>query len=501
MKLPKKYIWISLGVIVLMGIIFSFSGNKNTPLPNTTTIKRGDLIQEVSVTGRVKPSSAVDLGFERAGRVSVVNVSVGQHVEAGTVLAEVESSSARGSLQQAEARLAELRRGSRPEELDVKKAQLAKITQDLENAYSGVTDVLNDAYTKADDAIHTKTTGIFSGYQASSYKYTFFVCDSQLATNGEALRDSSEKILSTWKNENATLSSSLAESELSGAMTRTSAHLENLSMFLNAVSQALSLDCTISNTALDTYRTNINTARTNINTAISSLNTKEQSIATLALTVSQTKDELALLQAGTASEIISAQEGLVLAARGELAKYRVVTPISGVITNADIKVGEGATVGTTVFSIISDASYKIEAYVPEADIAKIKKEDIAKVTLDAYGPDVVFKARVSEIDPAETIIDNVPTYKTTLHFTKNDARIKSGMTANTDIETASRAGVLYAPGRSIITRNGEKYIRVVSADNTTNDVSVTTGLKSSDGTIEILSGITEGLTIVTTPTE
>ncbi|KKW18263.1 MAG: hypothetical protein UY61_C0087G0001, partial [Candidatus Adlerbacteria bacterium GW2011_GWC1_50_9] len=30
--------------------------------------RRGDILQEVSVTGRVKPSQSVELAFERAGR-------------------------------------------------------------------------------------------------------------------------------------------------------------------------------------------------------------------------------------------------------------------------------------------------------------------------------------------------------------------------------------------------------------------------------------------------
>jgi len=501
MKLSKKhYIW---GSIIVAGVIIFFlsrGGNETTP-PGTSIIKRGDLIQEVSVTGRVKSTSEVNLSFERSGRVAQVYTRVGQHIEAGKILAEIESSAARGSLEEAEARLSELKRGARPEELAVKKAELAKYTQDIENTYLGVTDISNDAFTKADDALHTKTTGIFSGYKTSSYKYTFSICDSQLTTDGESLRYSSELELDAWRSENDMFPSALGATELATVLSQTGAHLEKLLTFFDGVSRALTLDCTISNTSLDTYRTNINTARNNLNTALATVNTKKQAISALLLTVEKVRNELTLLEAGSASETIAAQEARVLSARGELSKHRVVSPISGVVTKVDTEIGEGAAVGVNVFTIISDASFKIEAYVPEADIAKIKIGDQANVTLDAYGPDVIFKAKVSSVDPAETIIDNVPTYKTTLHFIENDPRIKSGMTSNTDIQTASRAGVLFAPGRSIISKNGSKYIRVVSADNTTNDVSVTTGLKSSDGTIEILMGLAEGDTIITTPTE
>lgn len=495
----KQIIWTGIIIAVVVGGYFFFTGKKDAVLPNTTTVKRGNVVQEVSVTGRVKSTSAVDLGFEKSGRVAGVYTSVGEQVKAGSLLAEVESSSARGSLLEAEARLSELQRGSRPEELAVKKTELAKYTQDLDNAYNGVTDILSDAFTKADDSLHAKTTGIFSGYKTTSYKYTFSVCDSQLAGNSESIRQTTEIDFDAWRNENASFTISPTKTDFTDSLNRGTKHLEGVQSLLESVSRALTLDCTITNTALDTYRTNINTARANITTALSNVNAKKQAIATLALTVAKVKDELSLLEAGTASEVISAQEARVLSARGELAKYRIISPISGVVTKADIKEGEGSTTGKTVFSIISDTSFEIEAYVPEADIAKIKIGDNARITLDAYGSDVPFPGSVVAIDPAETIIDNVPTYKTTLYFSESDPRIKSGMTPNIDIATASRTGVLFAPERSIITRNAEKFIRTVVTDGTTTDIPVTVGLKGSDGSIEVISGPTEGTTIIMAP--
>lgn len=500
MQLSKKQIiWGSMIIAVGIIIFIVATNDKNTVLPNTTTIKRGDVIQEVGVTGRVQSTFAVDLGFEKSGRVAGVYATVGERVSEGRLLAEVESSSARASLMETESRLSELARGSRPEELAVKRAELAKYTQDLDNAYSGVTDILNDAFTKADDALHAKTTGIFSGYKTSSYKYTFSVCDSQLAGNSEFARQSAELDFDAWRAENSSFPVSPSKTDLLNALNNASNHLAVTLTLFESISRALSLDCTITNTSLDTYRANINTARTNISTALSNVNTKKQSIATLALTLAKAENELALLEAGTASEVLSAQEARVLSARGELAKYRITSPISGVVTKVDIKAGETSTIGKTVFSVISDTSFEIEAYVPEADIAKIKIGDSARITLDAYGSDIPFPGKVTAIDPAETIVDNVPTYKTTLHFTENDPRIKSGMTANIDIATASRANVLYAPERSVITKGSDKFIRSVSADGTTTDVPVTTGLKGSDGSIEILTGVTEGTTIIMAP--
>jgi RND family efflux transporter MFP subunit len=175
----------------------------------------------------------------------------------------------------------------------------------------------------------------------------------------------------------------------------------------------------------------------------------------------------------------------------QISKTVLRSPISGVVTKQDAKVGEIAPAGVILVSVISNARYEIEANIPEADIAKIKIGDRAEVTLDAYGSDVIFPATVSKIDPAETIIDGVATYKTTLQFDTNDDRVKPGMTANTDISGQKRIGVLFIPGRAISTKDGVKTVNLVE-EAVTREVIVTTGLRGSNGDVEILSGLKEG---------
>ncbi|MEK7107483.1 MAG: hypothetical protein AAB899_04845, partial [Patescibacteria group bacterium] len=122
---------------------------------------------------------------------------------------------------------------------------------------------------------------------------------------------------------------------------------------------------------------------------------------------------------------------------------------------------------------------------------QVKLGDEARVTLDAYSSDVVFAAAVTKIDPAETIIDGVPTYKTTLQFLQDDRRIRSGMTANTDIAGAKRENVLYIPGRAIVGKGADKTVTVIEGE-ATREVKIETGLRGSNGDVEVISGLAEG---------
>jgi len=101
------------------------------------------------------------------------------------------------------------------------------------------------------------------------------------------------------------------------------------------------------------------------------------------------------------------------------------------------------------------------------------------------------------IDPAETIIEGVPTYKTTVEFLLPDERVRSGMTANMDIIGERRSNVIAVPQRAVFTRGSEKFVRILGADGkTSNEQKVETGLRGSDGNIEILSGLNEGERVV-----
>jgi len=189
-------------------------------------------------------------------------------------------------------------------------------------------------------------------------------------------------------------------------------------------------------------------------------------------------------------------EASVISAKAELDKTVIIAPISGTVTRQDAKVGQIDSANVVIMSLITTANFEIEANVPEADIAKVAIGNIADVTLDAYGNDVLFEAKVVKIDPAETEIEGVATYKTTFIFTKEDERVKSGMTANIDILTAKKENVIVVPTRAVSSKNNEKFVQVLT-DRGPEDVLVAVGLRGSDGNIEIISGVSEGDKIVT----
>jgi len=183
--------------------------------------------------------------------------------------------------------------------------------------------------------------------------------------------------------------------------------------------------------------------------------------------------------------------------RAQFQKTIIRSPINGIVTKLDASAGETVTVNTPIVSVISAASFEIETYIPEADISKVKVGNTADVTLDAYGDDVLFQASVITIDIGETMIEGVTTYKTILQFTEEDERVKPGMTANIDILTAERNNVIAIPQRAVSSRNGQKFVKLLGDQGEVEEVVVETGLRGSDGNLEITAGINAGDKIIT----
>jgi len=180
----------------------------------------------------------------------------------------------------------------------------------------------------------------------------------------------------------------------------------------------------------------------------------------------------------------------------EIDKTIIKAPFSGLVSVQDGKEGEIVTANGPLVTLISDGHYKIEAFVPEVDIAKIEIGDSAKFTLDALTDREVFNATVIKIDPAETMIEGLTTYKVTLDFETEDTRIRSNMTVNLEILTDKREGSIALLQRAIIEKDGSKYVRVLK-NGIIEEIVVETGIIANDGFVEILSGIEEGDEVVT----
>ncbi len=586
-KKPKYYI---IAAILLVGVIAGYAlfTKKQAISYDTATAVKGELIQEVSVTGRVEPAESVNLSFEISGKVSGIYADVGSRVEAGQKLislnddeilaqlrqAQAGAASAQAQIQQYEAgvkaqqaKLDELRQGTRPEEIQLALTAISSAQKTLGDANTNLENVQNkagaDLQNVYNSALNVLPQAVNAGKEAlmtiSDIQYAHFI---QQLDYKEVLIESAKEdaIYTLLGGVDAGRWISQYISALTGGVygavqtlmanpgnEQTDKVLVDVSSALNKVKFALS-SVPVTDSMTSTEKTNLDSEKSIINSEISDIANSQQAISVQKASsqnllsaaeanvnnaknaVLSAQDQLKLKRAGYTQDQINAQEAQVDQAKANLASQKAMlnqayanvqnyqaqlsktilyAPISGLVTKMEAKAGEVVFPSSpysnnlvTFVSIISDVNYQIETDVPEVDIAKIKIGNTANATLDAYGDEVKFTAKVISVEPAETIVEGIPTYKVKLQFDEQDERIKSGMTANIDILTDKKENIIIIPQRAIIVKDGEKIVRV-AVDNPEekvtdiNEVVVETGLRGSDGRIEITKGINEGDKVVT----
>lgn len=482
-KTHKFWSVIILLVIIGVGLYFTFS-NKGPVVPAYVLVEKGTIRQEVSVTGNVKPLSEVSLAFERGGRVSNLNIKVGDKVSAGQYLASVSSADLSANLEQAKANLKKVKAGLGD--------NADKTNLNFNQAKSTLVNTIKDSYTKADDSLRNKIYSLFNDPVKYNAKLTF-TTDTFLQEDIEEGKDDTSDSLDSWyRILLKTDISNDVETNYSLAKTNLVSLKSLADKCAEAVNNLTAENSGYSQTQIDTWKLSVSTARANINTASDTLNGAYNAYKSTLLSVNISKNSTLAEEAS-----VEQAEAGVLSAEAELAKTIIHSPITGIVISVDVELGEIVSVNKNIISIISYGDYEVESFVPEADIAKIKIGDIAKTTLDAYGDSILFDTKVVKIDPAATVIDGVPTYKVTLAFVEKDERVKSGMTANLDILTAEKSDVLTVPSRAVYTVDGNKNVTILNSDNTTKEITVVVGLRGSEGMIEIISGLNEGDKVVT----
>lgn len=146
--------------------------------------------------GEVTSENEVTIKTETSGEIIGVYADVGDFVQAGRIIAEVENSSARASVFSAEASLAKTIQGSRSEQISILKLKL-KQAEDLSNeAKQSTINTLRSEFATADDAILNKVDQFFSNPRSTDPQLSFTTTNSQLEIDIEFGRFAISKTLS-----------------------------------------------------------------------------------------------------------------------------------------------------------------------------------------------------------------------------------------------------------------------------------------------------------------
>jgi HlyD family secretion protein len=536
------YIAIPIILVVLIGVWMFVSSRKPDVEYVTEAVKNGQLIQTVTATGAVESAQEIKLNFDTAGKLIFLDAKEGQVVTAGQVLARLDSGTLSAQINQyragvasAQADLARIKAGASTEDVAVTQQKLTKAMSDLVSLKNEQATQRLAQRQKTVNALQ----GAIADQQATLYKLDrYFVDRDEQATNYSLRTDPARRLSEfedafyplnrNYKTQSQVVTQLSAQTDTQIIITTADSVRLELLDFIKllqlslAAADAIETNIYYTQTVIDAMKADIIAQQAVVSGALTSLQTAQSalidSIASYSTqiqaaegAVALAEAELRLKEAGPRTfEVASAQAAVARAQAqldqilAEVSKSTITAPINGTVTKVNFTVGEQTSMSTPVIEMLSTTQYQVKVDIAESDITKLKVGDKSKIELDAFGSDQVFFGTVTFIDPAQTTIQDVTYYKTTVSFDESSQieQIKPGMTADVTVTTATKDNVLYVPQRAVkITQStldavAEKYVEVL-INGAPEKRTVSVGLRGDNGLVEILSGLNEGDQVIT----
>jgi HlyD family secretion protein len=156
--------------------------------------------------------------------------------------------------------------------------------------------------------------------------------------------------------------------------------------------------------------------------------------------------------------------GIPISGSSSTQQARVTAPMSGVVIKKGVELGETVTSGvssfnegTVMFTVADLKSLIIRVNLNEVDIAKVRKGQPVRVTLDAY-PQKIFTGKVRFVAPAAKVVDKIKVFEIEVALDQLDEAFRTGMSANVEILGEQRAKALSIPLEALQRRDGQTVV-------------------------------------------
>jgi len=460
--LRNKYLWISFGAILLVVVggyfAYDYFSAENvevseTPQVQTAVARSGDLTVFATGAGQVIPASEVNLGFDEAGTLAQLLVTIGDQAKMGDVLARLETN-------QSEDEIA----------LVLAEAELNVLT--AQQALQAVAEAEEDV---------KQAERTYNAVRSTSSSSTIDAAYAELVLAEKKLRDQEAKFDDYANKPDEDLGKANAQLKLTAAQ----AAYDNALRYYNAVTGTGSeLDLELSSANLAAAQAQL--AETEANLALA-----EAKYETLKDGVDPA--EVALAEANLAN----AQAKLDLA-REDQAVIDLLAPMDGTLMSISASVGEA--VGTNAIIVMADLKQPVlEIYLDEADLDKVAVGFEVEVVFDSL-PDDMYVGHVTEVSPSLETVSNVDAV---LAWVQLDAESFSkpqslpvGSNASVDVIGGRAQNAVLVPVEAVREIGTNEYAVFVMEAGEPKLRIVTVGLMDYTSA-EILTGLTAGEVVTT----
>jgi HlyD family secretion protein len=381
-----------------------------TPPARSAVVERGSIRVVVSASGSIAPLTRAALSFESSGQVAEVAVAVGDRVEAGQVLArldpsqlELQVAQAQASLRLAEAQLAQLQAGPRPEEIAASQANLRAAEARVAAAAASLEQATATASRSQVAAAETQLASAQLQERLAQQEYDRVVESTGRDTREEAIRQREQ-----------------AGERLVAARKQVEAAQAQLERLLAGAD-----------------RETVRAARANLAGAQAQRDAAQAQLDQLL--AGATPEQVAEAQA----QVTQARVALELA---ELALERATlrAPFAGEVAAVNIRAGEMASPGLPAFVLLDTSRLRLTVGVDEMDVGRLTVGQTADVSVDAF-PGRTIPGTIESIAPTARLEGGVVTYDVVIGLQPGDVPLRADMTATAAVLVEELNDVLILP--------------------------------------------------------
>jgi RND family efflux transporter MFP subunit len=182
-----------------------------------------------------------------------------------------------------------------------------------------------------------------------------------------------------------------------------------------------------------------------------------------------------------------------------LKQSRLIAPVSGIVANLNIKIGDVVSTQnqTPIVTIVKSNIFSFVAYAEESDALKIDKDQIVKISFEAYDDKDYLANRYFLSPVAEIDSNGLTTYKVTAYLdTPKDVKLMDGMEGSILFITKEVKDVITIPNKAVYRENNKSYVDVINDHKEISKVEIETGF--TDGkSVEVTKGLTIDQNVIT----
>ena len=212
---------------------------------------------------------------------------------------------------------------------------------------------------------------------------------------------------------------------------------------------------------------------------------KQNAVSAQSLDSARTQRDLA--QGG-----VNAAQGNLLLLRARLENANIISPLTGVVVKRYVQAGTFSKAGAAIVAVADVTSLLAKAVVGEAQISELKIGIPVTIRVNAL-KDQEFKGTLTRLSPAASL--PARTFTAEVNIPNPENILKAGMFAKADIAGQVRTKIIAVPESSLVLREDQKTVFVVSEGNKVVQKVLKLG-DAAGGWVEVLDGVKEGDQIV-----